>query len=123
MGHIGLATNDIDNDVKWYVDVLGFEVAGKFYNGDDVVYFLKNDDVIYEVFPANPPLSPEVSGKIDHYSFASDDIEADYNYCVKKGYNVTTNGIEGIATFWDNGVRFFKIASPTGEQIEFCQIV
>ena len=63
------------------------------------------------------------SGRIDHYSFASDDIESDYAYCVKNGYKIDTDGIEGIAGFWDNGIRYFKIASPTGEQFEFCQIL
>ena len=101
IGHIGIATNDVARDVEWYVNVLGFEVTGKFQNGNDTVYFLKNDD----------------------YSFASDDIESDYAYCVKNGYKIVTDGIEGIAGFWDNGIRYFKIASPTGEQFEFCQIL
>lgn len=50
----------------------------------------------------------------------SDDIESDYAYCVKNGYKIVTDGIEGIAGFWDNGIRYFKIASPTGEQFEVC---
>ena len=123
-GHIGLATNDVERDAKWYVDVLGFEVIGKFPNGSGSnVYFLKNCDVVYEMYQADPPLSPEVAGKIDHYSFDSSDIEADYDYCVKQGYPVTTDGIEELPTFWEKGVRYFKIASPTGEQLEFCQIL
>lgn len=123
-GHIGLATNDVEADAKWYVEELGFEVIGKFPNTDGTnVYFLKNCDVTFEMYQANPPLSPDAVGKIDHYSFASDDIEADYRYCVEKGYNITTNGIEEISSFWDKGIRYFKIASPTGEQFEFCQIL
>ena len=123
IGHIGIATNDVARDVEWYVNVLGFEVTGKFQNGNDTVYFLKNDDVIFEIFPSDSRLPDEVSGRIDHYSFASDDIESDYAYCVKNGYKIVTDGIEGIAGFWDNGIRYFKIASPTGEQFEFCQIL
>ena len=52
IGHIGIATNDVARDVEWYVNVLGFEVTGKFQNGNDTVYFLKNDDVIFEIFPS-----------------------------------------------------------------------
>jgi hypothetical protein len=37
------------------------------------------------------------------------------------GYTITTNGIEALPTFWDNGCRYFKILSPTGEQVEFSQ--
>ncbi len=124
LGHIGLATNDVETDAKWYIDVLGFEVAGKFKGNDGTnVYFLKNCDVTYEMYQADPLLPEGVAGKIDHYSFESSDIEADYEYCVAQGYEITTNGIEGISQFWDNGVRYFKIASPTGEQFEFCQVL
>ena len=123
-GHIGLATNDVEKDAKWYTDVLGFEVIGKFKGDDGTnVYFLKNCDVVYEMYQANPALPPEVAGKIDHYSFDSTDIEADYKYCVEQGYTITTNGIEEIPQFWANGVRYFKIASPTREQMEFCQVL
>lgn len=123
-GHIGLATNDVEADAKWYVDVLGFEVIGDFKDpSGSPVKFLKNCDVVYEMYQATPPLAPEAAGKIDHYSFDSDDIEADYKYCVEQGYTITTNGIEEIPTFWKNGVRYFKIASPTGEQMEFCQVL
>ncbi|MEQ2389473.1 hypothetical protein Q5W10_12320, partial [Waltera intestinalis] len=55
--------------------------------------------------------------------FIQHHIESDYAYCVKNGYKIVTDGIEGIAGFWDNGIRYFKIASPTGEQFEFCQIL
>lgn len=123
-GHIGLATNDVEKDAKWYQEVLGFEVIGKFQGADGSnVYFLKNCDVTYEMYQANPLLPPESAGKIDHYSFDSDDIEADYRYCVEQGYTITTDGIESIPNFWENGIRYFKIASPTGEEFEFCQIL
>lgn len=122
-GHIGLATNDVEADAKWYMDVLGFELIGDFKNNGSPVKFLKNCDIVYEMYQADPPLAPEVAGKIDHYSFDSTDIEADYKYCVEQGYTITTNGIESIPSFWENGVRYFKIASPTGEQMEFCQVL
>ncbi len=35
----------------------------------------------------------------------------------------TTNGIEEIPSFWEKGIRYFKIASPTGEEFEFCEIL
>ena len=120
-GHIGLGTTDIEADVKWYIDVLGFELIGDFKdeNGGPIK-FIKNNDVVYEIFPAGENCVP---GKIDDYAFDSQDIEADYKYCVEQGYKITTNGIEGISTLWENGVKYFKIASPTGEEIEFCQVL
>lgn len=120
-GHIGLASTNLEEDVKWYIDVLGFELIGDFVhpNGNPIK-FLKNCDVVYEMFPADENSAP---GKIDHYSFDSEDIEADYKYCVEQGYKICTDGIEGIPTVWANGVKYFKIESPSGEQLEFCQIL
>lgn len=123
-GHIGIATNNIDADAKWYVDVLGFEVIGDFHTPDGVhAIFMKNQDVIVEMFQPHEPILEAAAGKIDHYAFDSQDIEADYKFCVEQGYRITTDGIEGIPTFWKNGVKYFKIASPTGEEMEFCQVL
>ena len=58
---------------------------------------------------------------MDHIAFVSNDIEADYAYCVQQGYQICTNGIEDIPGRWENGCRYFKILSPCGEQIEFSQ--
>ena len=35
-GHLGIATNDIEADAKWYVEVLGFEVIGDFHTPDGI---------------------------------------------------------------------------------------
>lgn len=120
-GHIGLAVKDVQTDAKWYQDVLGFELIGDFKGPDgNSVKFLKNCDIMYEIYE-DKTLPEAAVGKIDHYSFESRDIEADYAYCVKQGYKITTDGIESIPTFWEKGIRYFKIESPTGEQLEFCQ--
>lgn len=121
MDHIGLAVTDIEASCAWYRDILGFQVIGSFVTGGDQVYFLKNGETVYEMYPENLP--PMLQGKIDHIAYASQDIEADFAYCKAAGYTITTNGIEGIPEFWEKGCRYFKIASPTGEQVEFCQVL
>ena len=120
--HIGLACSDVETNAKWYQDVLGFEVLACFPGPKHKCYFLKNGDTVYEMYQ-NDALDPMVQGKIDHIAFESNDIEADYKFCVEAGYEICTNGIEEIPRFWDNGFRYFKIVSPTGEQIEFGQIL
>lgn len=122
MGHIGLAVNDLEPSVKWYMDVLGFELIGAFETPDGVpVRFLKSGDVVYEIFqPLGGAAAP---GKIDHFCFESNDIEADYAYCVQQGYTFEEEGIQHIPTFWDNGIKYIKIMSPTGEAVEFCQVL
>ena len=121
LDHIGLAVTDLEASKNWYCDVLGFEVIGHFYDSDVPVYFIKNGNTVYEMFELDIPEA--VQGKINHISFTSENIEADYAYCVKQGYTICTDGIQGIPSFWDKGCRFFKLLSPTGEQVEFCQVL
>ena len=121
LDHIGLAVTNLEASKNWYCDVLGFEVIGYFHCGDIPVYFLKNGETVYEMFQLDIP--QEVQGKINHISFASEDIEADYAYCLEKGYTICTDGIEEIPTYWEKGSRYFKLLSPTGEQVELCQVL
>lgn len=123
-GHIGVATTDVETDAQWYQDKLGYKVIGKFLGlSGNNVYFLQNGEIVYELFQPKVGVPEAVRGKIDHIAFASENIEDDYHYCVENGYTITTNGIEQIPVLWERGVRFFKVMSPTGEQIEFCQIL
>lgn len=125
LDHIGLAVTDVEADAAWYQDVLGLSVKGKFQNSEGQnVYFLttKDGSVTYEMYQ-DDSLPADAQGKIDHISYVSTDIEADYQYCLDAGYDICTAGIEGIADFWEKGCVYFKIKSPTGEQIEFCQVL
>lgn len=121
--HIGIATNDIESFVTWYVDEMGFEEFGSCTAPDGTpIKFIRNNELKYEVFqPAN--VQPESIGRIDHVSYISKDIEGDYKHCQEKGYKILTDGIEEIPTAWERGCRYFKIAGPNGEAIEFDQIL
>lgn len=124
MAHIGLATNNVIEEVRWYQEVLGFQKTGEFETpSGERVFFLKGNGFVYEMYQPSNPVPKEREGKIDHIALESVDIECDYHECVKQGYRITTNGIEEISSFWENGIRYFKIISPTGEEIEFCQIL
>lgn len=125
LDHIGLAVSDVEADAAWYQEILGLSIKGKFQNDSGRnVYFLTTADgsVTYEMYQ-DDTLAEDAKGKIDHISYVSNDIEADYKFCVDAGYKITTDGIEGIPNFWEKGCRYFKIESPTGEQVEYCQIL
>ena len=122
--HIGLGTNDIDKTTNWYIDELGFELYGQCVAPDGTpCRFIRNGDVQYEIFQPVNGIKPEHVGKIDHFAFVSDDIEKDYEFCMNKGYTFTTDGIQEIPGAWEKGTKYFKIASATGEEIEFAQIL
>ncbi len=122
LDHLGLGTPDAKKTADWYVEVLNWHIAGQFKdNGGNDVYFAANEDesVVYEIYPME--VADNQKGWFNHICYQTDDVEADYKYCVEKGYEITTDGIEGIPTFWENGVRYFKIRSVSGEEVEFCQ--
>ena len=122
LGHIGLGVNDIEATVAWYVDVLGFEVIGSFESpAGEPIRFLKSGDLVYEIYTPNGGVA--TPGKIDHLCFESAEIEADYAFCKAQGYTFEAEGIQSLPTVWENGVRFFKIMSPCGEAVEFCQVL
>lgn len=118
LDHIGLASVDVEADVKFYTEVLGFRIVGNF----GPVYFIQNGGTVYEIFPGRN-IPDAAKGKIDHISYTSRDIEKDYEYALAQGYDITTNGIQQIDRFWEHGIRFFKIRTPGGEEIEFNQIL
>ncbi len=123
-GHLGMASSDIEATVAWYTENLGYKVTGDFMAPPIGRFvFIENEEgSIYEIYPAGENEEAGAHGKIAHYCFDSEDIEKDYEYCVEKGYSFTTNGIEELP-FWDNGIKYFKISAPTGQEIEFCQIL
>ena len=123
LDHIGLAVDNVTAAKDWYVSVLGGTVEGTFYcEGDpNPVFFVRVGETLYEMYQEEIPAGAR--GKIDHIAYVSDDVERDYRFALEKGYTVTTDGIEALPTFWAHGCRYFKILSPTGEQVEFSQIL
>ena len=122
--HLGFATPDIEATVGFYTESLGFEVIHRTATPDGLtpIVFIRNGAMTYEVYE-DKTLSADAAKKIDHVAYDSTDIETDYKKAVDEGYKITTNGIEGIPTVFDNGVRYFKIQGPSGEEVEFCQIL
>ncbi len=125
LDHIGLACADVEANAKWYQEVLGYQIIWKAPSPKTGrnVYFLKNGGVVYEMYQPNN--FPDTQfGLIDHIAFVSYDVEKDYQFALDAGYKICTDGIESIPNrFTKTGVRYFKILSPTGEQVEFQQII
>lgn len=122
LDHIGVQVTDSEADAKFYMEKLGFTLKGKFKSshGDYYTWFVTNGQITYEIYQsANIP--EDAKGKVNHVALNSTDIEVDYKYCVENGYTICTNGIEEIPSRWEHGCRYFKVVSPTGEQIEFNQ--
>jgi len=122
LDHIGLQCVDSEKDATWYMEKLGFTLKGKFKSsrGDFYTWFVTNGQVTYEI-SQKADLDPMLQGKVDHIALNSTDIEADYKAAVDAGLTISTKGIEDIPSRWERGCRYFKVVSPTGEQVEINQ--
>ena len=125
--HIGIFTPDIPKMIKFYTEELGFVLYQEGHTdvlGVDFAFVGSEDkSIMFELLhiPGNTEMGAD--GQLDHFCFDSQDIEADYAECVKRGYKFDTDGIIFLPEMWDNGVKFFKFFSETGQIVEYAQIL
>lgn len=117
--HIGIPTNDFDKTVDFY-STLGFEVAFQTVNGTSKVAFLRLNNLVIET-SENNNINTE-AGAINHLAIDVKDIEEAYKFICDKNLNNTNDSIHFLP-FWDNGVKFFTIQGPSGERVEFSQML
>lgn len=117
--HIGIPTNDFDKTVDFY-STLGFEVAFQTVNGTSKVAFLRLNDLVIET-SENNNINTE-AGAINHLAIDVNDIEEAYKFICYNNLNNTNDTIHFLP-FWDNGVKFFTIQGPSGERVEFSQML
>ena len=101
-------------NAKWYQEMLGFRVAGKFPGkGGHNVYFLENlsDGKMYEISQRDQ-LPGGATTRVEHIAYRSEELEKDYTYCKEHGYKILSDEIEVSPNFWEKGSRCFKIESP-----------
>ncbi len=118
--HIGIPTKDVEATAAFYQKI-GFDIAAKFVNscnGANVI-FLQQGNCCIETYEEKEIKMD--AGAIDHFSLDVTDVDAAYADIKAAGLNPTD--IDCVPSFWDNGVRYFKIEGPNKEAIEFCQIV
>ena len=69
--------------------------------------------------------SPQPHGRIDHIALAVPDIDGALARMIGNGAaldaNVTPQGVQSIAEFWDDGIRYVYLSGPEGARIELCQ--
>lgn len=125
--HIGIFTSDLDKSIEWYTKELGFVLYEKGTTSElglDYAFVGSEDrSIMYEFLYDDDNSEDAADGKIDHFCFDSQDIDADYAECLKRGYNIVSDGIMEVPVMWENGVRFFKFTTATGQIIEFAQVL
>lgn len=127
--HIGIPVHDLEISIPFY-ERLGFENVMEspfeFDGGYGTCVMMKNHEVIVELYQMPEKQLTEIkqrkNGHVDHFAIDVSDVDLAFDTLKKAGFEM----LESTPTFlpfWKNGTRFFNVKGPSGETIEFNQIL
>jgi lactoylglutathione lyase len=127
--HIGIPAHDLEISIPFY-ERLGFENVMEspfeFDGGYGTCVMMKNHEVIVELYQMPEKQLAEIkqrkNGHVDHFAIDVSDVDVAFDTLKKAGFEM----LESTPTFlpfWKNGTRFFNVKGPSGETIEFNQIL
>ena len=108
--HIGIPSCDVKRSIQWYVNTLGFIcIEEKILADGTQAAFVKKGNLVLELYTRDE--KDRTEGRADHFALNE---QAD---CT-----ILDDEIQ-ILPFFEKGVRFFTILGPSGEKIEFNQMI
>ena len=127
--HIGIPAHDLEISIPFY-ERLGFENVMEspfeFDGGYGTCVMMKNHEVIIELYQMPEKQLAEIkqrkNGHVDHFAIDVSDVDLAFDTLKKAGFEM----LESTPTFlpfWKNGTLFFNVKGPSGETIEFNQIL
>jgi catechol 2,3-dioxygenase-like lactoylglutathione lyase family enzyme len=127
--HIGLPISDITISENFYKR-LGFKPVMRstfLHEGaEGKVSMMKRKAIVIELYQMPEPELSKVKqrsdGRIDHIAFDVDDIDETFEVIKKAGFSIFEDAPVFLG-FWKKGCKYFNIAGPDGERLEFCQIL
>ena len=107
--HIKLGVSDIEKSLKWYTEVLGFEVDSCMPEDNPTYYDFKGDGACFSIGLAD-------GGKIYHGGRTNFEVEN-----VDKLWEKIKDKVDVVEPVWDTpwGTRKFTIADPDGNELGF----
>ena len=117
LAHIGIKVKDIDASIKFYTEVLGFELTHKQQNGSSVLAFLNIGTCLIELIQS-AVYEPRTSGQVDHIAVEVKGIEALVADLKAKGVQFLSDEISLCPGLLD-GVKNIFFVGPDGERFEF----
>lgn len=121
LNHLGLPTENLEKTIAFY-ESLGFIVAWRTQPGaaEGKVAFLQLNELVLEAYECEQ--CPRVHGAWEHVCLDVDDVEAAFAAAKEGGYTLLDDAIRFLP-FWEKGVRFFNVLGPSGEKVEFLQML
>ena len=127
--HIGIPVTDLKKSEAFY-EGLGFKnVMTTFFeiNGNKgYVTMMQRGEMVMELYQMPEPELAEIkarkNGHVDHVAFDVDDVEATYQLLKANEYTMLETA-HIFLQFWQKGCKYFNIAGPDGERLEFNEIM
>lgn len=127
--HLGIPVTDLERSVAFY-GRLGFEpvMAATFEHngGTGQCRMMKRGAAVIELYQMPPAGLEEIrrlgNGRIDHVAFDVADIDRAFAELRDAGFTIEQDAPVAL-DFWDRGCRFFHVIGPSGERLEFNQIL
>lgn len=127
--HIGIPVTSLKRSIAFYKD-LGFHdvMTAQFPFGDELgdVTMMKQGDMVIELYQFPPSerhaIGKRSHGHIDHIAFDVADINHAFGTLKAAGHHMLEEA-PVFLPFWKNGCKYFNIAGPDGERLEFNQIL
>jgi catechol 2,3-dioxygenase-like lactoylglutathione lyase family enzyme len=124
--HLGVPTPDIEASVGFYQEI-GFRVdirseleenAGKTH-----IVFMSFGSFCLELYqPAGDFDHTRVPGPINHFTMDVRDIDAAFTHFRDGGYEIIEDAPVSLPIH-RGGVRYFNVVGPSGEKVEFNQLM
>lgn len=119
--HVGVMVKDIDASIKFYTEIIGFELNGRITHTNGVIQlaflgFGNSDETEIELIQGYNDSLP-IEGKVHHFAVTVPDVQAEFDRL--KQLNVSF--IDQEITTLPNGYRYFFVSGPDGEWIELFQ--
>lgn len=115
--HVNLTVPNLEEAVKYYTEVMGFDFCEKFENDGMEFVFLHDGTVVYELIE-NKNLE---KAKLDHIAYVSKDINAEYEHFKSIDESLVLGEVGFAKGLFENGMYYFFIKGACGERVEFCQ--
>jgi len=127
--HIGIPVTNIQASQIFYSS-LGFanvmEEPFTDKDGQGTCVMMQLGDIILELYQLPEAALAGIRGRghghIDHVAFDVSDIDQTFTIIKEAGFNIQEEA-PVFLQFWKNGCKYFNIAGPDGERLEFNQIL
>ena len=117
LAHIGIKVRDMDASLKFYTEVLGFELTHKQVNGTSALAFLNIGTCLLELIQS-AVYEERTPGQVDHIAVEVKGIESLVEDLRAQGVHFLSDKIN-VAPGLLDGVKNIFFTGPDGERFEF----